>query len=366
MAGSAPLPQRKCCCGAAAEGGPGLLGLLGAPPPHVAGDQTDVWPRAPHHLALVPGAVHSARKGAGASFRGAASPSPGPPREARGVGVLGGGSHAGGGRTRHHGHRPGNEIQALGRRQDAGRRVRRAAGRREGAGPVHSGQAKLIAGGDGGLLTPWAPQGERGRAVPPPGGGRPAARLLSRSFSGTEPTSLPGGRRPHHPSAPNDLASLRGCSTWPGVHPNLESVHAGRPLPGHTQVGRRELQVPPALGTSPLRRLQGQPPTPQASRGGARRPRSSCWGQPCEPPPILQGHRPCLSPSPAGREPVLNSPSDQASDRPPAGRSVPHLLHWLCRGEPRPGGPAAHVSRVPHLWDAKADLSPSTSGTCSP
>lgn len=92
MAGSAPLPQRKCCCGAAAEGGPGLLGLLGAPPPHVAGDQTDVWPRAPHHLALVPGAVHSARKGAGASFRGAASPSPGPPREARGVGVLGGGA----------------------------------------------------------------------------------------------------------------------------------------------------------------------------------------------------------------------------------------------------------------------------------
>lgn len=262
---------------------------------------------------------------------------------------------------RHHGHRPGNEIQAL------GRRVRRAAGRREGAGPVHSGQAKLIAGGDGGLLTPWAPQGERGRAVPPPGGGRPAARPLSRSFSGTEPTSLPRGRRPHHPSAPNDLASLRGCSTWPGVHPNLESVHAGRPLPGHTQVGRRELQVPPALGTSPLRRLQGQPPTPQASRGEARRPRSSCWGQPREPPtPILQGHRPCLSPSPAGREPVLNSPSDQASDRPPAGRSVPHLLHWVCRGEPRPGGPAAHVSRVPHLWDAKADLSPSTSGTCSP
>lgn len=90
MAGSAPLPRRKCCCGAAAEGSPGLLGLLGAPPPHVAGDQTDVWPRAPHHLALVPGAVHSARKGAGASFRGAASPSPGPPREARGVGVLGG------------------------------------------------------------------------------------------------------------------------------------------------------------------------------------------------------------------------------------------------------------------------------------
>lgn len=277
-----------------------------------------------------------------------------------------GGSHAGGGRTRHHGHRPGNEIQALGRRQDAGRRVRRAAGRREGAGPVHSGQAKLIAGGDGGLLTPWAPQGERGRAVPPPGGGRPAARLLSRSFLGTEPTSLPGGRRPHHPSAPNDLASLRGCSTWPRVHPNLESVHAGRPLPGHTQVGRRELQVPPALGTSPLRRLQGQPPTPQASRGGARRPRSSCWGQPREPAPILQGHRPCLSPSPTGREPVLHSPSDQASDRPPAGRSVPHLLHWVCRGEPRPGGPAAHVSRVPHLWDAKADLSPSTSGTCSP
>lgn len=205
-----------------------------------------------------------------------------PPRDPRvrpvESGCWGGGSHAGGGRTRHHGHRPGNEIQALGRRQDAGRRVRRAAGRREGAGPVHSGQAKLIAGGDGGLLTPWAPQGERGRAVPPPGGGRPAARLLSRSFSGTEPTSLPGGRQPHHPSAPNDLASLRGCSTWPGVHPNLESVHAGRPLPGHTQVGRRELQVPPALGTSPLRRLQGQPPTPQASRGGARRPRSSCWG----------------------------------------------------------------------------------------
>lgn len=157
---------------------------------------------------------------------------------------------------------------------------------------------KLIAGGDGGLLTPWAPQGERGRAVPPPGGGRPAARPLSRSFSGTEPTSLPRGRRPHHPSAPNDLASLRGCSTWPGVHPNLESVHAGRPLPGHTQVGRRELQVPPALGTSPLRRLQGQPPTPQASRGGARRPRSSCWGQPCEPPPNLAGSQALPEPLP--------------------------------------------------------------------
>lgn len=60
-------------------------------------------------------------------------------------------------------------------------------------------------------------------------------------------------------------------------------------------------------------------------------------GSHANPPPILQGHRPCLSPSPAGREPVLNSPSDQASDRPPAAAS-PTCCTGCAGGSPGPGG----------------------------
>lgn len=60
-------------------------------------------------------------------------------------------------------------------------------------------------------------------------------------------------------------------------------------------------------------------------------------GSHANPTPILQGHRPCLSPSPAGREPVLNSPSDQASDRPPAAAS-PTCCTGCAGGSPGPGG----------------------------